>query len=486
MRMCDDQRIKGWWYFPHYPQERVPGILTWSQNDGVELELIGGFRQPLFEPPASEASGESKVEVARGTIYGETVAGKLVTLWEAELGNTTENLHHDPIEQFWHAPWLCVGAHLPAADEATFRQVAIKLDYLYDLTGDGRLYAPKWARFEGVENPGEEEDGSLVLPYAVPVVGGLKNELGTGSTPVATYSIDTYASRPMISPASEKFPELKLASMTKQTRGGQILNVSVGARARIKPRTEAFAPLEIPARISPLRELVSVATYASSGVSSMSAATVDDQEVSLFCRLGSSSNPEASLRAAQVIFTLQDVPLERFLEMRQRMTAEDQALYAWNVAVGLIGHSPLMVEEHVSQVLAAAEGFHRWCLGGARNTTLEKRLINLYERLPNSVRTKLALDVDRWGNWSVWARNHVAHGGAQEHREVDDFYQLKVIADAVRLVTYLVLLTELQVPETKINDALLNHPTLKVLRMRCLELDELPEVPTSQPRNEDE
>lgn len=481
MRMCDDQRIKGWWYLPPYPQERVPGILTWNQNDGVELELIGGFRQPLFEPPAPEASGQSKVEAARGTIYGETVAGKLVTLWEAELGNTTENFQHDPIEQFWHAPWLCVGAHLPAANESPFRQVALKLDYLYDLTLDGRLSAPKWARFEGVESPGEEqEDGSLVLPYIVPVVGGLKNDLGTGSTAFATYSIDTYASGPMISPASEQFPELKLASMTKQTRGGTILKVSVDARARIKPRNSAFSPLEIPARISPLRELVSIATYASSGVSSMSAMTMDDQDVSLFCRLGASSNPGAPLRARQIIFTLQDVSLERFLEVRQRMTANDQALYAWNVVVGLIGHSPLMVEEHVSQVLAAAEGFQRWCLGGARNTTLEKRLVKLYDRLPESVRTKMALDVDKWANWSVWARNHVAHGGAQEHREVDDFYQLKVIADSVRLITYLVLLTELRVPEPKIADALLNHPELEVLRRRCLELDELPATPTEE------
>lgn len=223
MRMCDDQRIKGWWYFPHYPQERVPGILTWNQNDGVELELIGGFRQPHFETPTPEARGQSKVQAARGTIYGETVAGKLVTLWEAELGNTADNLQRGPLEQFWHAPWLCVGAHLPAADESTFRQVAIKLDYLYDLTLDGRLSAPTWARFEGVENPGEkQEDELLVLPYIVPVVGGLKNNLGSGSTPSATYSIDTYASRPMISPASEEFPELKLASKTKQTRGDEL------------------------------------------------------------------------------------------------------------------------------------------------------------------------------------------------------------------------------------------------------------------------
>lgn len=212
----------------------------------------------------------------------------------------------------------------------------------------------------------------------------------------------------------------------------------------------------------------------------MSAMTMDDQDVSLFCRLGASSNPGAPLRARQIIFTLQDVSLERFLEVRQRMTANDQALYAWNVVVGLIGHSPLMVEEHVSQVLAAAEGFQRWCLGGARNTTLEKRLVKLYDRLPESVRTKMALDVDKWANWSVWARNHVAHGGAQEHREVDDFYQLKVIADSVRLITYLVLLTELRVPEPKITDALLNHPELEVLRRRCLELDELPATPTEE------
>lgn len=43
MRMCDDHRIKGWWFLPETPDERVPGILTWSQEKGATLELIGGF-----------------------------------------------------------------------------------------------------------------------------------------------------------------------------------------------------------------------------------------------------------------------------------------------------------------------------------------------------------------------------------------------------------------------------------------------------------
>jgi len=135
-----------------------------------------------------------------------------------------------------------------------------------------------------------------------------------------------------------------------------------------------------------------------------------------------------------------------------------------------------MVEEHVSQVLAAAEGFHRWCMGGGAAPTLKDRLILLHDRLPGEVRTSLKLAVNEWAGWAVWARNHVAHGGAARHRKLDDSYQLKLIADSVRLVTYLAVIQELDVPIGKVKEALLNHPRIKVLTKRCTEIASLPKL----------
>ena len=478
MRMCDPQRVKGWWYLPSAPDARVPGLLTWNQEDGIELELVGGFPTELGYDQADHGVWNARLEdrlSPRGTIYGVTEAGKPFTLWQAELGNYKTNMANQPLEQFWHSPWLCVGAHIPSADTPTVRSLTVGLDNLYYLTADGRFCSPRWARIEGVEHPGEQqEDGTLLFPYILPVVGGVKAGWASGSTEGATYFIDTHATRLPVFPATQAMPDLRLDFMTTRTRGGQRIELSVGARARIFPKANTFTATEALERLSPLRELVSLATYEASAVTWVGAVTEDNGEVSLLCHLGDHSHPDA--HQSTVVFTLEDVTLEQFLAVRQRMTSNAQARYAWSVTVGVIGHTPRLVEGHVSQVLAAAEGFHRWCLRGTRGTNLKDRLHELHRRLPSDVQAKVHLDVDKWADWAAWARNHVDHGGAERHREVGDFYRLKVISDSVRLITYLVLLRELGVPEARIGDALLNHPELGVLRRRCGELSELPNL----------
>ncbi|MCH8566468.1 hypothetical protein LTH96_12155 [Nesterenkonia sp. LB17] len=478
--MSDEQRIKGWWHLPSANDTRVPGILTWSQDGGAELELIGGFSTNAKYEQAAEKSWTAAEtwdrSSQRGTIYGETVAGKLITLWEAELGNYTTDVNNQPLEQFWRSSWLCVGAQLPSPEEPVFQSVTVVLDDLSYLTGDGRFSPPRWIRMEGVDTPGEQtEDGSELMPYALPVIGGRRAAWASGSTEDATYFIDTFATRPFVSPATEMMPNLKLDLMMRRTRTGRRVELSEGARVRINPTGSAFKAVDVPSRISPLLELLRLATFGSSAVTSMSAITGDGHEVSLLCRLGQHSAPDARTQNDRMVFTFDDVSLESYLEAWQRLGSKPQGRYAWNLAVGLIGHSPKLVEEHISQVLAAAEGLHRWCLSGSRNTKLEDRLIDLHGRLPESLRTGLDLDAGKWADWAVWMRNHVDHGGAEKHREVGDFYHLKVIADCVRLVTYLGLLTELGIPVKKMEEALLNHPRISVLRERCQELGALPD-----------
>jgi hypothetical protein len=452
--MCDHQRIKGWWFLPGAPHERLPGVLTWTQENGANLELFGG----LSSPPKYEQVGdkvwqtdEVVAEMPPSTIYGETDAGAPLTLWDAERGNYQANLWHQVREEFWHAPFVCVGAHVPSAHAPALRAATVAFDDLYYLTGDGRFCTPQWAQIEGVTHPGEvQEDGTLLMPYLVPVIGGLRAGLFSGSTSDTEYHIDTYATRPLATPATEAMPDLKLDMMTKRSRGGQRLELSVRAQARMRPLPNASpcSATDLLDRLSPLLGLLRLATFAAAGVESIHAETLDGKEVSLLCHLGHLSAPDSPTDSSGVVFTLGDVPLDFFLRTLREITSTAQARYAWNAVVGLIGHSPRMVEEHISQVLAAAEGFHRWCLRGG-SKTLKERLVLLHASLPAEVRERLKVDVDRWADWAVWARNHVAHGGAEKHRDVEDFYQLKVIADSVRLITYLAVLQKFSVPEDK-------------------------------------
>lgn len=478
MRMCDTFRIKGWWFLPGSPDHRAPGILTWSQSDGVDLEVIGGLRAGAERCPAEGAQdGEGLFGGDPGevTIFGETDAGKPVSLWSAQRRRYTGDAFGNAREEFWHGPWACIGAHVPSADAAQLHDPVVALDSLYYMTADGRFCPPRWATIEGVDHPGEQlADGTLLCPYFLPVVGGLRADVAVGSTSVVRYRVETHATRPWISPATEAMPDLKLDFMTRRSRSGPSINLSVGAQVRMAHDAAAWSAQEMLAAVNPLGALMRLATFADQGVESLSARTADDKEVSLLCQLGDQSTPDAAVEAGGMVFTFADLDLAAFLVAWDRLTAGPQATYAWNVVTGMITHAPRLVEEGVSQVLAGAEGFHTWCLGEGSGTCLRDRLLSLHERLDETVSEALGLDVAEWADWAVWARNHVAHGGARQHRDIGDAHRLKAISDAVRLVTYLAALGELSVPPATVVAALRKHPRLRVLADKCQDIERLP------------
>lgn len=478
MKTCESHRVKGWFYFPETPTYQVPGILTWSQDKGADLELIGGLSPNSESERTKEMTWEASQIVGAmppSTIYAVSGPEK-ISLWGAERRNCKAGIGGKVQEESWHAEWVCIGSHIPAVNARVMCGFTIALDDLYYLTGDGRFCVPQWAPIEGIERPGEQQDdGTFLLPYVLPVIGGHRSGCARGSIENFTYMIDTYATRPWISPATEAIPTLKLDFMTNRRRHGPSIELSVDACARIAAVDDSSGSAEELLRsMKPLLDLMSLATFDTPGVEWMRAQTVEGEEVSLLCRTGHQAKPDVASEAGGLVFTLDDISLNSFLTTRQRLTAVKQARYAWNVVVGLIGHSPYKVEEHISQVLAAAEGFHRWCLDGGKNVNLEMRLKDLHSMLSSGVKGRLQLDVDMWAVWASWARNHVDHGGAEKHRDISDFYQLKIIADSVRLVTYLVVLQEFGVPNEKLEEALSNHPRLKIIAERCAEVPALP------------
>lgn len=167
-----------------------------------------------------------------------------------------------------------------------------------------------------------------------------------------------------------------------------------------------------------------------------------------------------------MVFDFSDVTLDSYLQTRQRLTGSRQAGYAWSVMIGHCGYSAKFIEQYVSQVLAAAEGFHTWCLMGG-DIELKSRLKALHDMLPADVQTRLGLDVGHWADWAVWARNHVAHGGSKRQRFIEDSMEILAVGKSVHLVTYLVVLCKLGVPVEKIVDALNNHPRLRPMVAYC-------------------
>ncbi len=486
MRLCDSARIKGWWFLPGSPDRRVPGILTWSQSEGADLEVIGGLGGTTSPSPDGTAQDEEGETLFGGdpgevTVFGETDTGKLVSLWGAQRHRYVGDAFGNPREEFWHSSWVCVGAHVLSAEVAELHDPVVALDNLYYMTADGRFCPPQWATIEGVNHPGAQQaDGTRLLPYILPVVGGLRSNVAVGATSTVGYRVETYATHPWVSPATEAMPGLKLDLMTKRSRSGPSINLSVRAQVRMDHDGAAWSAREILAALNPLGALMRLATFADHGVEFLAASTSAGKDIALLCQLGHESNPDAAVEASGMVFTFADVDLAEFLAAWDRLTAGPQAAYAWNVVTGMVTHTPRLVEEGVSQVLAGAEGFHRWCLDGGSQPKLRTRLMDLHGRLDAAVADILKLDIATWVGWAVWARNHVDHGGAERHREVSGIPELKTISDTVRLVTYLAVLSELSVPASRLVRALQEHPRLGVLVDRCHGIGSLPSPKASR------
>jgi hypothetical protein len=69
--MQNPLEIKGYWWLPDSPDNKLPGTLTFSQEDGALLEIVGVFgteRTPRIEQPT--------------IILGTTQQGKPITLYK--------------------------------------------------------------------------------------------------------------------------------------------------------------------------------------------------------------------------------------------------------------------------------------------------------------------------------------------------------------------------------------------------------------------
>jgi len=137
-------------------RESYPGNPNVGSERGrdtrTDRRLLPGT--PIF----SRAHGESRTDeivgdVRSGTIYGNSDSGQAISIWDAQRGNYTTGIFDGVREEFWRSSWICIGAHIPSAQESTITRAAITIDELYYLTDDGRLCPPDWVKIEGVEHP---------------------------------------------------------------------------------------------------------------------------------------------------------------------------------------------------------------------------------------------------------------------------------------------------------------------------------------------
>lgn len=515
MNIYEHHEIKGWFFFPEdkdNPEKWVPGILKWDPAKGAEIELMGGlcpgFYYEVEQNGKSSPSGEVSGVVRPAddvspipAMFLQTTKGNRYSIFNAQRGNYSADLF--TTEEHWHSTQVYVGDHV-LPEEKTFTKATFYIDELYYLVNKRQILPPKLCQIEEVERPGETlENGTFLMPYVIPVIGGFQAGIFEGNTRDVHYSINVSTTRPLINELTEGDPESTLKFMLDHQRYGLALTISVVASVSIILQRHEREAEDLAGKASdfvdnfaPIRDLMRLATFQPCGVSSINLEQkkkdsnndnsllrdlgfpddkigpppVDRGFMLIKSRFGEIAQPYESHESKKVIFTLNDLSLENFLEERERLTRKDGAFDPWVILIGLCGYIPNYMEEYISQSFAAAEGFHKLCLDKGGGYTLRERLTDLYSLLPQDIQEKLKLDVDEWVERAVEARNHAQHGGPMESdgsMSVSDRY---VIAASVFLVTYLVVLNELGVPPEKACNALKIHPDLLRMMHYCDEV----------------
>lgn len=116
---------EGFWWLPDNPDERVSGTLSFSQEDGPSLELLGVFGGFLaFNKEMDE----------RITIHGLTKKGKKVTLLDAFVTNRQMNMPGIMNEKY-RPHLVCIGHHMAEKNDAIFDKSFFRFERLEEWLG---------------------------------------------------------------------------------------------------------------------------------------------------------------------------------------------------------------------------------------------------------------------------------------------------------------------------------------------------------------
>ena len=123
--MKDAFEIRGYWFLPHAPQDRVAGTLTYIPNGKITLELIGSFAEDedtLFTIFTEEAK---QVEV----IHGESSDSKEITL----LGCSAYGSHNFACSfsmQKFSVQFVLKGIYIDQKAQEAFHSITVMLPHL--------------------------------------------------------------------------------------------------------------------------------------------------------------------------------------------------------------------------------------------------------------------------------------------------------------------------------------------------------------------
>jgi hypothetical protein len=114
-----DTKTKGLWWLPDNPEKQLSGDISYGPTSGAQLSLLDHFFKDATLDPF--------------TVWGMTVRGKPVTLFECHTKNLTLHLPGARVAEI-SSYFGVVGGHFTSPDEMKFMKVFADLSHLHEWT----------------------------------------------------------------------------------------------------------------------------------------------------------------------------------------------------------------------------------------------------------------------------------------------------------------------------------------------------------------
>lgn len=122
--MNDPLVIKGYWWLPSSPDDTVAGILTYTPNESIILELIGQLK------PKTSAMEEFIHREEEEVIFGISSDAKEISLIDCLPSGGSLNLScRFPIQRY-KCQHLIIGTHISSIDSPCFYKAQLNMPYL--------------------------------------------------------------------------------------------------------------------------------------------------------------------------------------------------------------------------------------------------------------------------------------------------------------------------------------------------------------------
>ncbi|MGV9319469.1 ApeA N-terminal domain 1-containing protein [Streptomyces sp. NPDC003660] len=463
----------GLWWLPNAPDQKVPGVLRYSPDDGLLLSLIGAFEDRIMSTPSPGLTvfheGSRNWDIIHGAAEQREIS--LLGCFPKSGKRTHGARVKSPDRQTVLAITALVGTHVNCEEDAVFSAAEVAVEDL-----------GLWAASSVFEGSIGASDGKID---------------GTGSIsakPVQTRSV-------LVDGTEFRLQHQHTLPFFVQRKGVTVGRMCDTAFVRVVPAAP-FSLGGAQEAASLVQDLISLATHQAAGmiwlrleVAETEPALLPDGRPAPRRRADVLYSPTALGRGdaeavdhRRVFFNCESLPFEEVLprwhEARGRLQAATSMLlglryaparYVENNLLTAVGaaevlHRGLRIDEKPfpgaefkamrDAMLEQVPASHRARLKGAirNDPTLRDRLYALAARPDQDAIALLIPDVDRWANRTTRARNDLAHEGRTPNHCVEELFAVVEVTTAVIILN---LLHELGLPAERQSELVRKHPQLR-------------------------